>query len=101
MEKLDSFSKILLATGAINYMAASLNSVTQQIAFIPKNVSETAAESVIRNNAELDKVLVALKDTMENFGNFMDGIDCVCPIDVRIYEVPFDIILHGNDNVED
>lgn len=98
MERLDTFNKILLATGTINYMASALNGVTQTVAHI--STSQIAIESVGRNKEELDKVLGSLKNVMESFGNYLDGIDCVCPIDQRIYEVPFDIIIHGNDEVE-
>jgi len=34
-QKLDSLSKILIATGQINYMAASIDSVNEQMKFLP------------------------------------------------------------------
>jgi hypothetical protein len=87
-QKLDSLSKILIATGQINYMAASIDSVNEQIKMIPDK-QELLAEVVTKLGA-----------IMEDMGNLINGQDCICHIDERVSKVPFEIIIHGMDDTE-
>lgn len=91
--KLDSFNKILIATAQINYMAASLEGVRKDYIFLKMP------------NEELDKALSdalsGLSRVMEDLGDYINETDSICEIDVRVSKAPFDIIIHGKDEVDE
>lgn len=97
-EKLDSFSKILIATGQINYMAASINGVNQEMKFIP-DPNGYHKDGIKEKDDLLNDVVVRLGAIMEDMGNLINNHDCICPIDERVSKVPFEIIVHGKDDV--
>ena len=96
--KLDSFSKIMLATGAINYMANCINSVNEQIKFVP-DPDQVHSEGIKQRDAILFDTWGKLGDIMEELGNLMNDHDCISPIDVRATKAAYDIIVHGKDDV--
>lgn len=99
MGKLDSFSKILLATQSINYMANIAHSVNQQIKGIPD--PQGIFKPGIKHRDELLKLVVSkLGEVMNELGHCLNNADSVSPIDERITKQAFDIIIHGKDNVE-
>ena len=98
-EKLDSFSKILIATGQINYMASSINSVNMQI----KTVSDdkgTFKHRIDQRDKALADAVCKLGEVMEDLGDLINVQDCISPIDERVSNVPFEIIIHGKDEIE-
>ena len=97
MQKLDTISKILLATQSINYMATSLSRVTEQCKTVS---SDDVVRGMVTNNenALLDHFNI-LKAAMMQLGDYMNSIDCVCPIDARILKPAFDIIARDRDDV--
>lgn len=107
-EKLDDFSKILLATSTINYMASNLNDVKRDYEFLNSDstnersqIADKAMKDGLENHKKyLASTLKRLCDTIEELGNYMDGRDMVCAIDERVYDAPLDILLHGKDEVE-
>jgi hypothetical protein len=97
--KLDNFSKILIATGQINYMAASIDGVNQQIKTIPD--PENIHSAGIKEKDEvLSDTVDGLAAILENLGDLINGHDCICHIDTRVARVPFEILLHGQDDTE-
>lgn len=97
--KLDSFNKILLATGAINYMASGINGVNLQMVCLPdpngyhKDGIQSRFEILKEVEGDLFKI-------MEKLGDYMNDTDCITPIDVRATKEAFDIVSGDNDNVE-
>jgi len=108
-EKLDLFSKILLATSTINYMASSLNAVNEQykVALAAECIDEEdngLSKNILTTLvAEQDKKLEALTngliDMIRDFGSYLNKKDCVCAIDARIYKAPSEILVEGKDEV--
>jgi hypothetical protein len=97
-ERLDDFSKILVATSAINYMAASINGVNEQIKFIPD------PEGIHKDGIEARRTILfetwgKLGEIMEELGNLINDQDCICPIDERITKEAFNIIIRNKDDV--
>ena len=104
-EKIDSFSKILLATQTINYMAAQINQVKKDMEHIVSQNQHNNQGSVARASANDKEYLLGLcvgrlSDIMELLGNHMNNTDTIMPIDRRITDTAFEIIIHGKDNVE-
>lgn len=97
--KLDSLSKIIIATGQINYMAVSIDSVNEQIKMIPDKEG-VHAEGIKEKDELLKSVVSKLSLIMEDMGNLINEHNCICAIDERVSKVPFEIILHQMDEVE-
>jgi len=98
-QKLDSLSKILIATGQINYMAASINGVNEQMRFIPDKEG-VHSKGIKAKDELLDKVVEKLGFIMEDMGNLINAHDCICHIDERVSKAPFEIIIHRMDDTE-
>ena len=98
-QKLDAFSKILIATGQINYMAASINGVNEQMKFIPDK-DGIHKDGIKAKDDLLDEVVEKLGLIMEDMGNLINSHDCICTIDERVGKVPFEIIVHKMDDTE-
>lgn len=99
MENLDYFSKILIATGNINYVANALSTLlAQRKTFTGDNraFKETNAEM----EAELADTVEQLSGIYERLLDYMDDQDAVCQIDVRLSKVPYEILIEGMDEVE-
>lgn len=106
IERLDSMSKILVATGAINYMAQTLNACNEQIKMIhdaTKSKLPDSAEALKHGIEGRDRALLKVaKDLgkiMEFIGNVLDGQDAVTQIDIRVTKAAFKI-MQGEDEVE-
>lgn len=103
MEKLDSFSKIIVATSAINYMANSLSTVNQQVKMVAhlrpeeKHIFE---DGIKAKDEALADAVKKLGEIMEELGNCINNCDAICEIDERVTKEAFAIILHGKDDVE-
>jgi len=96
--KLDNFSKILLATSTINYLASSLDSVTKQIQSLKED--DVFAYRIHTSNEILNNAVISLGQIMEALGEGLNNMDSVCPIDERVTSPAFDIIIHGKDDTE-
>ena len=105
INKLESIQKIMLATGTINYMASAINSVNEQAKMIPQLESTIAMSTILGGINERDELLsesvIKLHEVMELLGDYMNGADCISPIDVRATEQAFLIVSGENDDVED
>lgn len=102
-QRLDAFSKILLATGQINWMANSLNGVIADYRMVT-SASDGKSQNLIKEflkdkEAFMDEVVGALSKIMEDLGDYLNNGDMVSEIDIRVGKAPFDI-LHGKDEVE-
>jgi len=98
-QKLDSLSKIIIATGQINNMAVSIDSVNEQMKFIPDK--EGVHKDGIESKSEvLAETVVKLTAIMEELGDLINNHDCICHLDTRVSKVPFEILLHGMDDCE-
>lgn len=102
-EKLDSLSKILLATGTINYLANTMYVVNSQIKIVVHHSPEQKPvfEDGIKEKDDLLKSTVKrLTDIMDDLAECLNSCGAVSPIDSRITAEPFSILIHGNDNVD-
>lgn len=102
-EKLDSLSKVLVATSAINYMANTLYSANQQMKYVvglhPEE-GKAHVDGITHRDEVLSQAVKGLADIMEELGNCMNEHDCISPIDVRITKEAFSVIIKGQDDVE-
>lgn len=98
-EKLDPLSKIIIATGQINFMSAHIHVANSQIRLIPDQYG-FQKDGLDERNSLLNEVVENLGDIMEKLGNLINSYDMATPIDERVSEVPFDIVVHGNDDIE-
>ena len=98
-QRLDSFSKILIATGQINYMASSIDGVNNQMKFIPDKQG-FHADGIKEKDEVLAEVVQDLRAVMNKLGNLINNCDCICSIDMRVAKVPFEIIESGMDECE-
>lgn len=102
-EKLDQLSKVLIATGAINYLFAQVYDVNKSMKIIvSKNPDQRKIfeESILQKEDVLFSTLKKLAEVMEGLGNILNAHDSICPIDDRATREAFEIIVHGKDNVE-
>ena len=103
MEKLDPQSKILLATGAINYLANQLHSLNKQMkmAVHLRPECKDIFEDGIKNRDEiLENSIVRLKIVMEELSDCLNDCDAVQAIDVKVVTPAFDVLVHGKDSLE-
>lgn len=99
VERLDSFSKILLATQSINYMANIINKTCQELKSLSLH-DETAKELIEEQTALLGDTVDELTVIMNKLGNYMNATDCISPIDTKITDAAFEIIMRGKDEME-
>lgn len=96
-ERLDQFSKILLATQALQYMSHCIFSTNVQL----DGVDHASAVRVVsRHKKVLDDVAKGLGKLMEEVGEYINGSDMICPIDERITAEAFKVVVHGKDLVD-
>lgn len=98
--KLDSFHKILIATGQINYMAASLDSVNSEIKTIP-DPQGVHRDGIEDRKKALAETVEKLTVVMNNLGDCINRWDCLCEIDQRVAKVPFEIMVEGKDETDE
>lgn len=96
MQKLDSFSKIMLATGAINYLASMIEGLNSDMKRLP-DPDKVHAPGIEKREAAVESALGKLKEAMEVLGNSMD--EC-CAIDQYVTSPAFQVLIHGHDDVE-
>lgn len=97
-EKLDSFSKILLVTHAINYMTNQIHTVNEQIKMIP-TTDKSIKEGIETRTLFLKQTSESLYKIMEDVGDFMNDTDIGCTIDEKVIS-PIFKIMQGEDNVD-
>ena len=111
IEKLDWFSKTLLATSTINFMASTLNTINEEckVALIPENriledngLSRKILEELVGDqDKKLEELVDELAAIVKNLGTYLHNKDAVCAIDARIYKAPSEILLQRKDEVDD
>jgi hypothetical protein len=110
-QRLDSMSKILLATSTINYMANTLNDVISNYKMIitvnstPDSPQTEFSKNVMAEGLKEKEDFIAemvkkLSGVVEELADYLNGADMVCEIDQRINNVPCEILLLGKDLVE-
>lgn len=97
--KLNAFSKILIATSQINYMANSINSANEVIKMLPDSRG-ALKEGIKERDDALEETVKKLGEVMEDLGNLINNHDCICKLDERVAKVPFEIIIEGKDDTE-
>lgn len=97
MERLDSFNKILLATGTINYLASMINGVNSQLKMTKLANDPIHKEGIEERDAIMGKAVELLKETMEILGNALEE---QCEIDIYVTTPAFQVITHGHDEVD-
>jgi len=97
-EKLDSFSKILIATGQINYLASQINMTNIAIKSVPDELG-WRAEGIKDRDEALAETVMKLSDIMQELADLMNNQDFTQEIDARITKAPFEILIHGMDDV--
>lgn len=109
--KLDGFHKLLLATGQIQFLGSTLNDVIKDKILIvyelkkaPGNVGPEGMKAI---QDGLDANIEQMKEFSERATQLMSDIadtlndcDVVTEIDQRITKVPFEVLVHGMDEVE-
>lgn len=103
IERLDTFSKILLATQSINYLANNIYGAMIDVSYLSAHNPDKKflQDSVEQKQSVLNDTLEALKNVMEDLGNYCSGVDLIAPIDIKVTNAAFDIVIHGNDDVEE
>lgn len=96
MQKLDSFNKIILATGTINYLASMIEGLNSDMKRVP-DPEKVHAEGIAQRDADMEAALDKLKDAMEILGN---SVEEPCAIDVYVTTPAFMVVKHGHDDVE-
>lgn len=96
MQKLDSFNKIILATGTINYLASMVEGLNSDMKCSP-DPKKVHAEGIAKRDADMVAALEKLKEAMEILGN---SIDEVCAIDQYVTTPAFNVVVNGHDEVE-
>lgn len=102
-EKLDPLSKILVATGAINYLSNCLYSVNRDIKSVVHNnprQREILEPGILQREDVLFSTVKKLSVIMEELGNILNAHDSICQIDERVTDEAFKIVVHGEDNIE-
>lgn len=108
-QKLDNFSKVLLATSVIQHMYNSIHCVNRDMRLIHHNMSgsestiakQSLERGIKEREAFLNRKLKQLNKIVEELGNHMNNTDVISAIDVRITQAPMEILLHGMDDVEE
>lgn len=102
--KLDDFNKILLATGAINYLSSSIYGVNENMKYLLNSdipVDKTLKEGIDIRNTLLSDTVTKLYEVMEELGEYMNGYDCISPVDIRATNEAFKIVSGEHDNIEE
>lgn len=97
-QRLESIAKIMMATGAINYMACALNDVNEQMKFVPDK-DGYHLPGIQAKDQLLADTATALAAIMNKLGDMMNAHDCLCPIDIYATQAAFDVLVQGNDDV--
>ncbi|MES2733590.1 MAG: hypothetical protein V4714_17735 [Bacteroidota bacterium] len=100
--RLDAFSKILLATQTINYLANNVNAVIQDIktiAFRDQIHAVQLENSFTAKEMYLSGIVDDLVEIMNDLGDFCNGGDMVMPVDEKATENAFRI-LNEDDSAE-
>ncbi len=87
-------TKILIATGTINYLASAINGCSEQIKVIK---GEGFKELTDKLDDDLEKAKVLLTQAMEVLGNSLPE---TCAIDQYVTAPAFMVVMHGHDEVE-
>lgn len=93
-QRLDNFSKIILATGTINYLASSIEGVNAQMKMIK---GDGFKELTGKLDDDLEKATKLLTEVMEVLGNSLPE---TCSIDQYVTTPAFMVVMHGHDEVE-
>ncbi len=98
-QKLDTFSKIILATGSINYLASMVEGVNSEMKMTPGFMSEGSVhkEGVDKRDKDMDEALALLEQVMGKLGNSLEE---QCAIDIYVTTPAFNVLIHGHDDVE-
>lgn len=99
MQKLDSFSKILLATGTINYMAASVDSLNQHMRYV-QDPNGWHKEGIEEREKVLAETVEDLKKIMNRLGDIINAHDSLSAVDQYVTTPTFNVVVHGHDEVE-
>lgn len=93
--KLELTPKILLATGAINYMAQNIGDLQTTAYALDGNPI-----GIIQREEALTEALSHLLEAMEVLGNYMNASDAQCTLDGLILDPAFQVLLQGKDEPE-
>jgi hypothetical protein len=99
MQKLDSFNKIILATGTINYMASSINGLNEQIKIL-KDKEGAFKDGIEQRDAILAEAVEDLKKVMNKLGDLINAQDAICAIDQYVVTPAFNVVVHGHDDAD-
>ncbi len=80
-------------------MANSLSIVNLQMKMIPDEKGYHL-QGIKEKDELLNAVVNKLGAIMEELGNCINNCDAICPIDVRVTNEAFQIIIQGKDDVE-
>ncbi len=98
IEKLDNYSKITLATGAINYLAFRIEYARADMC---KSRDQFDIDQTKELEAELNRISVELSDIIRRLGKFTtETHDLACGIDAKTMHPIFDVLCNANDDVD-
>lgn len=98
-ERLDSYSKILLATASINYLAHQVFQVNEACKnlFDPKGM---LSEGIEAKNQLLQETVTKLTAIVEDLANYTNETDITQHIDERVLNEPLRVLIFNEDEVE-
>lgn len=99
-ERLQKISKIMLATGTINYLATHIHTINSEMRVTNLAYEDSPHSETIHDQEQtLTKTLLHLEKAMDELADYMEAYDCLMPIDIAFTHVPFSIISGGMDEV--
>lgn len=89
-----TFDKIILATQQIQNISSRIEHCRLVAACTIKEKEEPFIfEHMVHNNeSQLQSILDALMEIVENSANYINSTDNICGEDIALYKVPFDIL---------
>jgi type I restriction-modification system DNA methylase subunit len=99
-DRLDKLSKILIATGAVNTLSATLSSEAKDLRRLYKDLNLETSLVSGEIDRELDKTIEKLKDIIFELTNLMDNHGFTQAIDERMMKVPSEILFGDMDEIE-
>ena len=100
-EKLQQVNKIMLATGTINYLATHIHTINQQMIFSNATHGDNPHKQSLHDQKQtLNRTLLHLEKAMNELAEYMEGYDCLMPLDTLVIQPSFYVISEGMDEVD-
>lgn len=99
-ESLPKINKIMLATGAINYMATHIHTINREMSFTNGIHGDSPhRQSLHEQQQTLSKAILHLDNVMQCLAEYMNGYDCLTSLDTLLLTPVFEVVSGGKDDV--